>query len=141
MYKVLIPVDGSTRCERAARHIVGFTKVAGEMEVHLLYVHPEVKDWEVKRFLREQEIEAVVSAQAEEALQASCNVLKAAGIPYVVHTVVGEVAQTIAAMAESQACDQIIMGTRGMTALGDLLLGSVATKVLHLVHVPVTLVK
>jgi nucleotide-binding universal stress UspA family protein len=33
------------------------------------------------------------------------------------------------------------MGTRGRSALGDLVLGSVAVKVLHLAKVPVTLVK
>jgi nucleotide-binding universal stress UspA family protein len=43
-------------------------------------------------------------------------------------------------------CDQVIMGTRGLgssgiAAISGLLLGSIATKVLHLVDVPVTLVK
>jgi nucleotide-binding universal stress UspA family protein len=33
------------------------------------------------------------------------------------------------------------MGTRGMTPLASLVLGSVATKVIHLSDVPVTLVK
>jgi nucleotide-binding universal stress UspA family protein len=33
------------------------------------------------------------------------------------------------------------MGTRGMTAISTLVMGSVATKVLHLANVPVTLVK
>ena len=33
------------------------------------------------------------------------------------------------------------MGTRGMRALGNLALGSTATKVIHLAEVPVTLVK
>jgi nucleotide-binding universal stress UspA family protein len=33
------------------------------------------------------------------------------------------------------------MGTRGMGAIGNLVLGSVATKVIHLTEVPVTLVK
>jgi nucleotide-binding universal stress UspA family protein len=37
--------------------------------------------------------------------------------------------------------DEVVMGTRGMGALGTLLLGSVAYRVVHLVHVPVTLVK
>jgi nucleotide-binding universal stress UspA family protein len=35
----------------------------------------------------------------------------------------------------------IVMGTRGQGAVGNLLLGSVATKVIHLSKVPVTLVK
>jgi nucleotide-binding universal stress UspA family protein len=33
------------------------------------------------------------------------------------------------------------MGTRGMTAIGGLVMGSIATKVVHAAHVPVTLVK
>jgi nucleotide-binding universal stress UspA family protein len=33
------------------------------------------------------------------------------------------------------------MGTRGMSAIGNLFLGSVTTKVVHLANVPVTLVK
>jgi nucleotide-binding universal stress UspA family protein len=33
------------------------------------------------------------------------------------------------------------MGTRGMGAIGNVFLGSIATKVVHLASVPVTLVK
>jgi nucleotide-binding universal stress UspA family protein len=53
----------------------------------------------------------------------------------------GEVAQSIAQMVESQAMDEVVMGTRGTGTFGALLLGSVAYRVVHLVHVPVTLVK
>ncbi|XOT98343.1 universal stress protein, partial [Alcaligenes pakistanensis] len=35
----------------------------------------------------------------------------------------------------------IVMGTRGLSALPGLVLGSVTTKVLSLVNVPVTLIK
>jgi nucleotide-binding universal stress UspA family protein len=35
----------------------------------------------------------------------------------------------------------IIIGTRGMTAIANLVMGSVATKVVHLARVPVTFVK
>jgi nucleotide-binding universal stress UspA family protein len=38
-------------------------------------------------------------------------------------------------------CDGIVMGTRGMSAVGNLVMGSVATKVIHLTKLPVTLVK
>jgi nucleotide-binding universal stress UspA family protein len=62
-------------------------------------------------------------------------------VAHVEHLRQGEVAQTIAQVADSQGMDEVVMGTRGMGALGTLLLGSVAYRVVHLVHVPVTLVK
>ena len=42
---------------------------------------------------------------------------------------------------EELNCDGIVMGTRGMGAIGNLVMGSVATKVVHLTKLPVTLVK
>ncbi|MFN5167526.1 MAG: universal stress protein [Pseudomonadota bacterium] len=44
-------------------------------------------------------------------------------------------------MAPPGQVDGIVMGSRGMGALGNLAFGSVATKVVHLADVPVTLVK
>ena len=47
----------------------------------------------------------------------------------------------IADQAKKQGFDQIVMGTRGLNRVSGLLLGSVATGVLHLVDIPVTLIK
>ena len=52
-----------------------------------------------------------------------------------------DAATTIARRADSLQCEGIVMGTRGMGAIANLLLGSVAAKVVHLANVPVTLVK
>src|SRR6476620_1498709 len=46
----------------------------------------------------------------------------------------------IVRVAKAEGVDAIVMGTRGMRALGNLALGSTATKVIHLAEVPVTLV-
>jgi len=141
MYKVLMPVDGSACSERAVRHVVELAKVVGAVQANLLHVQPVVSAWEVKHFLREQEIAAMQKSLGEAATQAGRGLLDAAGISYQVHYAVGEVAETIAEFAVSCGCDQIVMGTRGMGSLEGLLLGSITTKVLHLVRVPVTLVK
>ena len=57
------------------------------------------------------------------------------------HVLVGDVPQTIVRYAHESACAMIYLGTRGMTAISNLVLGSVATKVLHLADTPVVLVR
>jgi nucleotide-binding universal stress UspA family protein len=53
----------------------------------------------------------------------------------------GEPAATIDQIGREESIDHIVMGTRGLGSIRGLLVGSVATRVLHLVEVPVTLVK
>jgi nucleotide-binding universal stress UspA family protein len=67
--------------------------------------------------------------------------VKASGVPYTSEILVGETASLIVSSAEQHGCDGIVMGTRGMGAIGNLVMGSVATKVVHLSRLPVTLVK
>ena len=50
-------------------------------------------------------------------------------------------AETIVKHAKTTGSDLIYIGTRGMTELGKFLLGSTATKVMHISTVPVLLVK
>ena len=52
-----------------------------------------------------------------------------------------QIAERIAARAEELGCHAIVMGTRGMGSIGNLLMGSVSTKVVHLATMPVTLVR
>jgi nucleotide-binding universal stress UspA family protein len=54
---------------------------------------------------------------------------------------VGTAAETIAARAEKDNFDMVVMGTHGHTALGNLVLGSVATGVLARCKVPVLLIR
>ena len=145
MFKLLIPVDGSANSERAVRYVVELAKEICVLHVDLLNVQPAVDAWEVKRFLREEEIKAMQESMAEEATRAARAMLDEAGISYQLHHAVGEVAKTIVEFVndsnKAAGCNQIVMGTRGMGSLQGLLLGSTSTKVLHLVNVPVTLVK
>lgn len=57
------------------------------------------------------------------------------------HVQVGDPAEVIAKFAKRTGCSEIVMGTRGLGRIAGLVLGSVATKVVHLASVPVTLVK
>lgn len=79
--------------------------------------------------------------EGEKALRSAKVLLDEAGVPYASHVEVGHVPETIAKFVKENRCDQIVMGTRGHGAISGFLLGSIANKVLHLVEIPVMLVK
>jgi len=78
--------------------------------------------------------------EMEEMLAPSKKALDAAGIKYNAHTLIGPIAESIVGQAKQSGSDMIYMGTRGMTALSNMVLGSVTTRVLHLAHIPVVLI-
>jgi nucleotide-binding universal stress UspA family protein len=53
----------------------------------------------------------------------------------------GDPATVIGSYADNHHCDMVVMGTRGLSPVSGLFLGSVTTRVVHSVKVPVTLVK
>lgn len=142
MLKILVPVDGSKDSDRAIAHAIGFVANSkAPVELHVLNVQLPIVSGGVRMFFKHEEIEAYYQDTGQEALRAAREQLDQAGQAYVQHVRVGPVGETIAAYAKEQRCDHIVMGSRGLGAITGMVLGSVATKVLHLVEVPVTLVK
>ena len=92
------------------------------------------------------DLATMVSTRCSSSMVTRCSlkarkVLDDAGRPCRTHVLHGEPATDIVRVARSEGVDLIVMGTRGMGALGNLVLGSTATKVVHLADTPVTLVK
>ena len=83
----------------------------------------------------------VASQASVNALNSALSKCKAANISFKQVARTGQVAKTIAEVAREEGVNQIVMGTRGLGGIQGLLLGSVATQVIHLAEVPVTLIK
>jgi len=142
MFKLLAPVDGSENSNNAVRFLIGKVSEYKEPpEIHLLNVQYPIASGNVKQFIRHEEIDRYYHDEGIAALQTARKLLDQAGIPYVFHIGVGEPAETIIRYAQEQGCRQIVMSPRGLGSVMGMLLGSVATKVLHLSTVPVLLVK
>lgn len=146
MSNVLVPVDGSDNSMRAMDAACRQVAHRQSVTLHLLNVQPPNHSGVVKKYLSQDLIDKFHHEEGETALRSARARLDDADIAYTSHVEVGDVAQTIARCVQELHCDQVIMGTRGLgsggvAALSGLLLGSIATKVLNLVEVPVTLVK
>lgn len=142
MLKVLVPVDGSKNSDRAVTHAIGFiANSKAPVELHLLNVQLPIVSGGVRMFIKHEDIEAYHQDSGQDALRTAREQLDQAGQAYAHLVRVGPIGETIAAYAKNQSCDLIIMGTRGLGAVTGMVLGSVATKVIHLADAPVTLVK
>ena len=79
--------------------------------------------------------------EGEAALAEARKILDDAGISYSAHVFVGKPAHTIVEQAERLGCEAIFMGTRGLSSVSSVSVGSCAIKVLHLARGPVMLVQ
>lgn len=142
MLKLLVATDGSDSANRVTDHVI---EQAGRYrepaEIHLLNVQPPLAGVNVKLFISRENLNVYYHDEGMAALKSAREKLDAAGINYAFHIGVGDPAEVIAQYALDKQCEQIVMGSRGLGSVSSLVLGSVATKVIHLARVPVVLVK
>ena len=139
MFKnVLWATDGSEAADRALPLV---KKLAAESGGELLVVHceevtaPYRTGGAYPAHANEDELEAKIERQVAE--------LSKDGVSAALQTTrtpVGGAAHAIADMATDSGAELIVVGTRGHTPLGGLLLGSVTQRLLHIAHCPVLVV-
>jgi len=141
--RILIAVDGSRHALAAVQWVIDHAGwYRQKPDVELVTVHLPVPTLHgLGSVLSQQHFERYYREEGEVRLAPAREKLDAAGIAYRVHVLVGSVAESIVEKAVNTRCDLICIGSRGMGELGRLLLGSTATKVLHLSDVPVLLTK
>jgi len=140
MSTVLVPIDGSESAERAIAYALA--ELDPTTEILLLHVIPPMRIYgEVAVYVGEAQAHQIAEAHSHEVLDPILARVRDTGRPSRSLLIEGDVAETIARVAKDQQCKSIVMGTRGLGAIASLVMGSVAMKVVHLVEVPVTLIK
>jgi nucleotide-binding universal stress UspA family protein len=141
MYRILVPVDGSEAALKALGHAIRLARLSGEQaQIHLLNVQTAMPGT-VGTFVGAETVARYHQEESEAALVKARQMLEREGLPVHADMRLGSAGEAIAAHAKDLGCEQIVMGCRGLGRIAGLVLGSVATQVVHLAQVPVTLVK
>ncbi|WP_166206107.1 universal stress protein [Cognatiluteimonas telluris] len=139
--RIALAVDGSPASTRAARHVARLWKqLAGKRELTLLYVD-ELLLRAVETKLGKRGVERYRDENATFAFKGAKTVLARAKVDYSTLVVIDDPAAGIVKTVGVSKYDLLVMGSRGHGAFRNLVLGSVATKVLSSCKVPVTIVR
>ena len=140
--KLLLAVDGSApslaAVEALAERLHWFRDPT---ELTLLHVHPAIPYKAAAAWAGHDAVARYYDEESDAALAAPRAKLDARGIRYAVEKRVGDPATEIVQCATANAMDLIVMGTHGHSALANVVMGSVAARVLALSSLPVLLLK
>lgn len=140
MLKILIAVDGSEPSLDAVHHAIALARQGLQAHFVLAHVQQEASLFELAT--QDSDLIAAASVEAGMHLVAPALALvRAAGISHEVEIGLGEPAATLADIAESTGCEQIIIGALGQGGLRRALIGSVSREVARNSPLPVTIVK
>ena len=144
MLKLLLAVDGSDPAIRATRKLIETADLFKDpVQVELVGVHlpiPKIGGL-FNTVVNQQMVERYYRDEGAQMLAASEKLLSEAGVAHTSHILVGQIAETLVEHGDANGCRMIFMGTRGMSALSNMVMGSIATKAVHLAQVPVVLVR
>ncbi|MGH8797882.1 MAG: universal stress protein [Caldimonas sp.] len=139
--KVLLAVDGSTYTKRMLAYVAAHEELFGMEHEYSIYTVVTPIPPHATHFLDRQRLSDYYRETAEEVLQPIRAFATQKGWKAEVEYGVGPAAEKIAEFAATGRHDMIVMGTHGHSALGNLVLGSVASGVLARCTVPVLLIR
>jgi len=147
MYKkILVALDGSEHAAKALQTAIDLS-IRCEAELllfHALQVHVLRPDYEVTMVTSNarQVYRKLAQEQAEDILQKAMQTAETAGLAAVTSMICeGRPARTIIEVVKKEKIELLVVGTRGLTGLREITMGSVAHKVTVASRCPVLVVK
>lgn len=144
---ILVPVDFSPAAEAALMHAAELSRCLSQPLLILHVVHdPGSMPGYYSRALKKKQLLRIEDQAAEMLQEFVHHVLKAhpqlKKLPHMKPILVkGLPSSRILEVARKTKATMIVIGSRGLTGLKHVMVGSVAERVVHLAEVPVTVVK
>lgn len=128
--KVLLASDGSNHALRAAEEAIKLSKLHGS-EIVIAYVSGDDN----------RNNSTQLQADVEKKLQETESMIKEAALSHTVQVLYGEPAEAIADFANNQPFEFLVIGSRGLNKMQEMVMGSVSYQVMKLADCPVLVVK
>jgi nucleotide-binding universal stress UspA family protein len=149
-FKIMVAIDGSETSMRAAEYAIAMTKNANNKDVLLIGI--TIIDLGRLNYSFFVTAPSYGSKELEEKRQEAKKWLnqldelsKENNVPQfkseIIEDVVSRIGGAIVNYAEKEKVDLIVVGTRGRSGLKRMLIGSVASDILHYAQCPVMIVK
>ena len=139
--KILLAIDGSAYTRKMLAYLTVHPEMfSGETEFTLLTVHGLLPP-RARTALGKSAVDAYYAEETAKVLAPSLKFLERHGIRAKSAFKIGNAGEQIARTAASGRFDLVVMGSHGNSALGNLVMGSVATQVLAQCKTPVLLVR
>ncbi len=138
MYKkILLAADGSDHSIRAAEQAAHVAKCSSGSLVHVVYVVDQ--DASKSEVLHNWNTD--LSAVRKDKIRPVEKKFKDAEVPYEIKILHGEPGPTLVDYGNEHGFDLVVIGSRGLNVLQELVLGSVSHKVAKRANCPVLIVK
>jgi len=142
--KALLPSDGSHTAAKAAAYAARLMKINPDMKLDVLVVLPEKEGLvgtnnQIKDMF--ETISGTIGANGKDILENTIRIFASEGQNVQGYIEKGNPATVIIDFAGRGNYDHIIMGSRGVSELRGIAIGSVSHQVIHLANCRVTLVK
>ncbi|CAN7687210.1 universal stress protein [Listeria innocua] len=139
MYKkILLAVDGSENSMRATEEAVKIVSLIPDCKIEVVYVADFSKS--KKEILHSQGKEDLEISRRKK-LSPIEEIIKSKNVAYEIKILHGEPGPTIIEYANNENGDLVVIGSRGLNSLQEMVLGSVSHKVVKRVDCPVLIVK
>lgn len=139
MYQqILLAADGSENALRAAKEAVKIAKGNAQCKVTVIFIIDMVK---VKTEVLHASSNESLYMERRQKLVPIEQLLKEQQVSYKVEMIHGDPGPEIIKYANSQNIDLVIIGSRGLNSLQEMVLGSVSHKVMKRVQCPAMIVK
>ncbi|WP_335873003.1 universal stress protein [Bacillus sp. 2205SS5-2] len=136
--KILLASDGSKHALRAAEKAAHLAHLDQDATVTIAFVVDGSKS---KSDVLSQESRELIEYKRKESLHETERYFEEQNVPFEVKILKGEPGPTLIKVANEQEYDLVILGSRGLNTLQEMVLGSVSHKVAKRANCPVMIIK